>query len=242
MALPTPCDNPSTIAKDPHRAGSTSRLRQLRTRDRPLRPRARITARPADIDVERGGAVPVADDHGHTTVPDAVELAGLVGAKTFVLFHHSPSRADDDLDAVAAGVTAPRPVLVGRQGARSWTWWRWVSARGPALVDCGAGLRLSVPKVSVGNWMLPVSAGRQCVAPRGNKISSADDRRDRRKRQKIAMTLNKDPTCQTPVTPADTAAAEVEGHRQPARACACSTPRGSPPARCSPPRGAASGS
>jgi hypothetical protein len=33
-----------------------------------------------------------------------------------VLFHHSPVRTDDQLDALAAAVNAPFPVVVAREG------------------------------------------------------------------------------------------------------------------------------
>lgn len=45
-----------------------------------------------------------ADDYGHATVDDAIELARSVGAKSLMLFHHGPYRTDDQLDQVAAGL------------------------------------------------------------------------------------------------------------------------------------------
>ena len=58
----------------------------------------------------------MADEYGHATVPDAVAVA--VGAKAgiLVLTHHSPTRTDDQLDALAATLVAPMPVIVARQG------------------------------------------------------------------------------------------------------------------------------
>ena len=58
----------------------------------------------------------VADAYGHATVDDAVRLAERAGAGTLMLFHHSPARTDDALDAIAA-TPAPMPVIVARQGS-----------------------------------------------------------------------------------------------------------------------------
>ena len=44
----------------------------------------------------------VAVDYGHATVEDAVALARQCGAGTLVLFHHSPTRTDSDLDEIGA--------------------------------------------------------------------------------------------------------------------------------------------
>ncbi|MEO5679645.1 MAG: MBL fold metallo-hydrolase [Acidimicrobiales bacterium] len=53
--------------------------------------------------------------YGHATVDYAVGLASRAGARTLVLFHHSPSRTDDDLERLAAGLAAPVKVLIGRE-------------------------------------------------------------------------------------------------------------------------------
>jgi phosphoribosyl 1,2-cyclic phosphodiesterase len=58
----------------------------------------------------------VADDYGHATIDEAVRLAGECGARLLVLFHHSPVRTDDQLDAIAESLDAPLPVLVAREG------------------------------------------------------------------------------------------------------------------------------
>lgn len=58
----------------------------------------------------------VADDYGHATVDDAIRLAEECNARMLVLFHHSPVRTDDQLDALAAAVNAPFPVVVAREG------------------------------------------------------------------------------------------------------------------------------
>jgi len=42
----------------------------------------------------------VADLYGHATVDDALNLAERCGARRLALFHHSPARADDDVDAI----------------------------------------------------------------------------------------------------------------------------------------------
>lgn len=58
----------------------------------------------------------VADDYGHATVDEAIRLAAEAGVGELVLFHHSPSRTDDQLDELAASLRAPLPVRLARQG------------------------------------------------------------------------------------------------------------------------------
>jgi phosphoribosyl 1,2-cyclic phosphodiesterase len=48
------------------------------------------------VDGERA----VADLYGHATVDDALELAELAGVRRLALFHHSPARADEDVEAI----------------------------------------------------------------------------------------------------------------------------------------------
>jgi phosphoribosyl 1,2-cyclic phosphodiesterase len=48
------------------------------------------------LDHERPRAV----DYGHATINEALALAGDVGARSLVLFHHSPTRTDVALDAI----------------------------------------------------------------------------------------------------------------------------------------------
>jgi phosphoribosyl 1,2-cyclic phosphodiesterase len=58
----------------------------------------------------------MADDYGHATVNDAIALAVRAQVGTLVLTHHSPTRTDDELDLMAATVSAPMPVIIGREG------------------------------------------------------------------------------------------------------------------------------
>ena len=57
-----------------------------------------------------------ADAYGHSTVDDAIELAANLGAGSLLLFHHSPTRTDDQLDAIAASLDSPVPVAIAREG------------------------------------------------------------------------------------------------------------------------------
>lgn len=52
---------------------------------------------------------------GHSTVDYAAGLAQHAGARTLVLFHHSPSRTDDELDRIAGELVGTMPVIVGRE-------------------------------------------------------------------------------------------------------------------------------
>ena len=65
------------------------------------------------------GERPVAVDYGHATVQDAVKLATSCRAGTIVLFHHSPARTDDALDAIgewSADLSPGVEVVVAREG------------------------------------------------------------------------------------------------------------------------------
>ena len=65
------------------------------------------------------GERPVAVDYGHATVQDAIKLASACGAGTVVLFHHSPTRTDAALDAIAgwaADLSPDATVVVAREG------------------------------------------------------------------------------------------------------------------------------
>lgn len=46
----------------------------------------------------------VADEFGHCTVPAAVEFARQAGVGELVLFHHAPTRSDDAVAEIAAGL------------------------------------------------------------------------------------------------------------------------------------------
>jgi len=65
---------------------------------------------------------PVADLYGHATVDDALALAERCGARRVALFHHSPARTDDDVEAIGrearragAGLAPAVEVLVARE-------------------------------------------------------------------------------------------------------------------------------
>jgi phosphoribosyl 1,2-cyclic phosphodiesterase len=65
------------------------------------------------------GERPVAVDYGHATVQDAVKLATDCRAGTIVLFHHSPARTDEALDAIGTWSVDLSPeveVVVAREG------------------------------------------------------------------------------------------------------------------------------
>jgi ribonuclease BN (tRNA processing enzyme) len=46
----------------------------------------------------------VADLYGHATVDDALALAELAGVHRLALFHHSPTRVDDDVEAIGGAL------------------------------------------------------------------------------------------------------------------------------------------
>ncbi|MBM4379064.1 MAG: MBL fold metallo-hydrolase [Deltaproteobacteria bacterium] len=58
----------------------------------------------------RGGAPKVG--WGHSTWEAAVDAAEAAGVKTFVVFHHDPTRTDDALDSFLGAVRARRPEAV----------------------------------------------------------------------------------------------------------------------------------
>ena len=62
----------------------------------------------------------VADLYGHATVDDSLDLAVRCGARRLVLFHHSPARRDDEVDAIGqaaveSGVARGVEVIVARE-------------------------------------------------------------------------------------------------------------------------------
>lgn len=59
----------------------------------------------------------IADEYGHATVDEAIRLAVDCGVRLLVLFHHSPTRTDAQLDELAGAIDAPLPVLLAREGA-----------------------------------------------------------------------------------------------------------------------------
>lgn len=58
----------------------------------------------------------LADAYGHSTIDDALDLAVSLDVKHLVLFHHSPIRTDDQLDALLADLDTPIPVGMAYEG------------------------------------------------------------------------------------------------------------------------------
>ena len=64
------------------------------------------------------GELELGNEFGHSVVDYPLALAEHAGAARVVLFHHSPGRTDDALDALAASHAGASPsVIVARQGA-----------------------------------------------------------------------------------------------------------------------------
>lgn len=55
---------------------------------------------------------------GHSAIDYAVGLAQVAGARRLAVFHHDPNRTDEELDAIAATLTAtvPVPVVIAAEG------------------------------------------------------------------------------------------------------------------------------
>jgi len=66
------------------------------------------------LESERG----LADAYGHATVEETIELAEKAGVGLLVLFHHSPVRTDDELDALLDDVESSVRIVVAREGMR----------------------------------------------------------------------------------------------------------------------------
>lgn len=65
------------------------------------------------------GEVPAEAGFGHAAAEYAAGLAVRARARRVALFHHKPSRTDDELDAIARRfIGAPLPVLVAAEGLR----------------------------------------------------------------------------------------------------------------------------
>jgi phosphoribosyl 1,2-cyclic phosphodiesterase len=62
---------------------------------------------------------PRARDYGHCTVQDAIGLAERTGARSLVLFHHSPGRTDEAVDAILADARCwtDLPVTAAAEGS-----------------------------------------------------------------------------------------------------------------------------
>jgi phosphoribosyl 1,2-cyclic phosphodiesterase len=59
----------------------------------------------------------LAADFGHATLEYAVALAEESGARRLVLFHHGPSRTDDEVDEIVRSVAGGRvPVAAAFEG------------------------------------------------------------------------------------------------------------------------------
>lgn len=58
----------------------------------------------------------IADEYGHATIDDAIRLADEAAVGTLVLFHHSPTRTDAQLDVLADALRSPVPVVIAREG------------------------------------------------------------------------------------------------------------------------------
>ncbi len=67
------------------------------------------------LEAERAAA----HEYGHATVGEAISVAAEGQVKRLVLFHHSPTRTDDQLDEIAASaevMQAPISVVMAREG------------------------------------------------------------------------------------------------------------------------------
>jgi len=60
--------------------------------------------------------LPVAELYGHATVEYCFRLAAEAGAARLALFHHSPVRVDDEVEALAAQAPPGIDVLIAREG------------------------------------------------------------------------------------------------------------------------------
>jgi len=58
----------------------------------------------------------IADEYGHATVEETIALAADAGVGTLVLFHHSPTRTDADLDLLGQDLESAIPVVIAREG------------------------------------------------------------------------------------------------------------------------------
>ena len=58
----------------------------------------------------------IAEDYGHATIEETIELAVRAGVRTLVLFHHSPVRTDAELDLLGQYLESPIPVIIAREG------------------------------------------------------------------------------------------------------------------------------
>lgn len=58
----------------------------------------------------------IADEYGHATIDEAIDVAVKAKVGKLVLFHHSPVRTDVQLDVIGHNLEAPLPVVLAREG------------------------------------------------------------------------------------------------------------------------------
>lgn len=84
-------------------------------------PAALELARDADALIHdatlHAGELDIGKELGHSVVDYSLALARHAGSATVILFHHSPTRTDDELDALAERLAGSPEVIVARQGA-----------------------------------------------------------------------------------------------------------------------------
>ncbi len=78
-------------------------------------------AQGADLLIHDGQFVPeereMHRNWGHSTYQEALELARVAGCKRLAIFHHDPSRTDDELDAIGAELrSSDLPAFPAREG------------------------------------------------------------------------------------------------------------------------------
>jgi ribonuclease BN (tRNA processing enzyme) len=90
------------------------------SRDQARRPEVDANLRGVDVLIHDAQFLeseePKATAFGHYTIPDAIALAEELAVGRLILFHHAPSRTDDQLDAIGRSLRAPLPVAVAREG------------------------------------------------------------------------------------------------------------------------------
>lgn len=59
---------------------------------------------------------PLATAYGHYTIPDAISLAEELEVGRLILFHHAPTRTDEQLDVIGRSLRATFPVSLAHEG------------------------------------------------------------------------------------------------------------------------------